>query len=103
MSMVLSEKYPKGIDGTRQFYWSRFTRIFLLFWPPVPPGDAAPDLRGWLNPDVDDSCALREQTVVSGLEDGHRRLCHLSDAARSELKARKRNDERRGDGRPFSS
>src|SRR5262245_49983460 len=35
MSMVLSEKYTSDAAGTRQFYWSRFIRIFSLFWPLV--------------------------------------------------------------------
>jgi peptidoglycan/LPS O-acetylase OafA/YrhL len=33
MSMVLAEKYPSTIAGTRSFYRSRFIRIFSLYWP----------------------------------------------------------------------
>jgi peptidoglycan/LPS O-acetylase OafA/YrhL len=33
MSMVLSEKYSATLQGTLQFYKSRFIRIFSLYWP----------------------------------------------------------------------
>ena len=35
MSLVLSQKYPPGREGTTSFYKSRFIRIFCLYWPIV--------------------------------------------------------------------